>query len=239
MKPLLIIKAGSTVPSVRERRGDFEKWILEAMEWDPREAKVVSVYLEEELPEPTEISAVVVTGSGAMVSAKEAWSEQTTAWLKTCVEQQICTLGICYGHQLLAHALGALVGKNPNGLEIGSIEVQTTDAAKHDLLFSGMPKRLRFQATHQESVLELPSGATLLAKNTLDGHQAFRIGAKIWGVQFHPEFDADVIKGYVSERRDRILSYRLDPDAIAKAINDSPHGSELLRNFASIVRKQS
>ena len=84
----------------------------------------------EALPDPRSVRAVVVTGSAAMVTSREPWSERTAAWLCETVEVKTPVLGICYGHQLLAHALGGRVEDNPQGRHIGTVDVTLTDAAE-------------------------------------------------------------------------------------------------------------
>src|SRR3546814_6485680 len=100
---------------------------------------------------------------------------------------QTCALPI-YGHQLLAHALGGEVGDNPNGRKMGTVAVDLLPAAADDPLFTGLPDRFLAQATHQQSVLRAPEGATVLARSDHDDCHAFRWGEAAWGVQFHPEF---------------------------------------------------
>jgi GMP synthase (glutamine-hydrolysing) len=145
-------------------------------------------------------------------------------------------LGVCYGHQLLAYAFGGSVGYNPRGRHAGTARVHTTAAAASDALFEPLPRELVVQVSHSQSVLELPQGALLLAHTALDPHHAFRIGARTWGVQFHPEFDAEVSRRYIALRRERILSEGLDPDALIAAVQPSDHGAQLLRRFAELTR---
>ena len=87
------------------------------------------------------------------------------AWLAGAVEAGTPVLGICYGHQLLAHGLGGRVGANPRGREIGSVDERLHAAAREDALFGAFPERLVVQATHVESALELPGGARLLGSS--------------------------------------------------------------------------
>ena len=147
-------------------------------------------------------------------------------------------LGICYGHQLLAHALGGRVAPNPRGREIGSVEVETLPAAREDPLLCGLPERFIAQATHVESVVELPVPATLLARSRGDPHQAFRVGALAWGVQFHPEFDTDVIRGYLEARREILRREGRDPEALLAEVRESAGAGSLLRRFAALASLQ-
>ncbi len=231
----LIVKTGSTLPALRERRGDYEDWIAEGMGLARDAVDVVSVHEGEPLPDPASVSGVVVTGSSAMVSDREEWSEHAAAWLANAVGGRTPLLGICYGHQLLAHALGGRVGPNPRGREIGTVTVELREAAGSDALLGDLPGEIVVQVTHVESVLELPSGARLLAGSAADPHHAFSIGDNSWGVQFHPEFDADVIRAYLDARREIIRSEGIDPEPLRRAVRDSPHGPALLRRFAAFL----
>ena len=233
-RPVLIVKTGSTLPAIAARRGDFEDWITEGMGVAREHVRVVRVDRDEPLPAPRDVGAVVVTGSAAMVSAREPWSERTGEWLVRAVDARAPLLGICYGHQLLAHALGGEVGLNPRGREIGTVEVTLTSQGELDTLLGVLPRRFHVQATHMESVLTLPKGARVLAGNASDPHQAFAIGNRAWAVQFHPEADADVIRGYIEARAGAIREEGLDPDALIAATTDTDHGTEILRRFAEL-----
>jgi GMP synthase (glutamine-hydrolysing) len=220
---------------VRARRGDYEDWILAGLGVPRTHALVAEVEAGAELPDPAQVAAAVVTGSSAMVSAREAWSERMAGWLSEAVAAGTPVLGICYGHQLLAHALGGRVGVNPRGREIGTVQVEALPAARGDALMGELPARFAMQATHVESVLELPPGSTLLAVSSGDPHQAFSAGPRAWGVQFHPEFDADVMRGYLDERREVLAREGLDPEALVAAVRECPEGPALLRRFGALV----
>jgi len=184
VRRVLVIKTGTTLPELRPRRGDYEDWIVERLGLPWERIELVVVYEGETLPDPHEPAGVVVTGSSALVSAREPWSERAAAWLREVVATGTPLLGICYGHQLLAHALGGRVGRNPRGREIGTVALELHAAAREDPLLGGLPAQLKVQATHVESVLELPPGARLLASSATDPHQAFACGERAWGVQF-------------------------------------------------------
>lgn len=234
MKPLLVVKCGSTLPALREARGDYEDWILAGMGVAPGEARVAAVAEGAELPAPEELAAAVLTGSSAMVSERAPWSERTAAWLRGAVASGLPVLGICYGHQLLAHALGGRVARNPRGREIGSVDVETLPAARDDALLGALPERLCVHATHVEAVLELPPGARRLAASEQDPHQAFAVAPRAWGVQFHPEFDAGVIRGYLEARRELLAREGLDAEALLARVRESAHGRALLLRFAEM-----
>jgi GMP synthase (glutamine-hydrolysing) len=236
---IAILKCGSTVASVRARRGDFEDWIRAGLGLAPDQVELVRAQEGGALPDPHALAGAVVTGSSAMVSERETWSERAAAWLPALIEAGTPLLGICYGHQLLAHALGGRVGRNPRGREIGTIRVKLEPAARGDALLGALPELSTLQATHVESVLELPPDVRLLAASDADPCQAFAVGESAWGVQFHPEFDADVMRGYLLERAPILRAEGLDPDALLARVAESEHGAALLRRFAQLARERA
>lgn len=197
-KPVLIVTAGNTFPDVRQMQGDFDDWIAAGLGESVPQLRV-DARKQLEFPFPAELSGVVITGSHAMVTDREPWSERLAAWLKTCVQAQVPMLGICYGHQLLAHALGGQVGNRPEGIEIGTHTIRLTEAAAEDPLFQTMPQQFGAQLVHKQSVLGLPPDAVLLASGENEAHQAYRVGPCAWGVQFHPEFSVVAMQAYLDK----------------------------------------
>ncbi|MFZ5519012.1 MAG: glutamine amidotransferase-related protein [Candidatus Zhuqueibacterota bacterium] len=135
------------------------------------------------------------------------------------------------------HALGGKVDYNPKGIEFGTALIHLTRQAHSDPLFSELPVEVSFQVSHSQSALELPPGAELLAFNEVEPHHGFRYGDRVWGVQFHPEFDADLMRRHLIAVADRLRAAGKNVEALIRDCTESPHGSALLRQFISIVRK--
>ncbi len=239
MATLLVIKTGSALPALVSRRKDFEVWIATGSGVLANEVSVVSVYNDEPLPDPRTVQGAVVSGSASMVTDRAAWSERTAEWLREAVSSEVPVLGICYGHQLLAHALGGEVGYNPRGRSIGTIDVKLKPEAKTDRLFGALADEIHVPVSHRQCVLQLPPGATLLAESALDPHHAFRYGQTAWGVQFHPEFDANIVRAYIDVKRAELLAEKFDVEALIDHALDSADGTILLRRFADVVRRRS
>jgi GMP synthase (glutamine-hydrolysing) len=173
-----------------------------------------------------------------MVTTHEDWSERVAAWLPGLVEREIPLLGICYGHQLLAYAMGGEVGDNPNGLEFGTVEVQLEEEAARDLLLTGFGTSIRVHLSHTQSVLRLPERAQRLASSGMDRNQAYVIGNAAWGVQFHPEFDADIVRAYIAQFKEQLHKEGKNPQQLAANCTDTPVGPQILRRFRAIVEER-
>lgn len=234
--PLLFLQVGHTFEEIARERGDYDVWFGRALCQKEGAFEVRKVADGAPLPQHFDYRGVVVSGSGSMVTDREPWSEASAHYLREAHVRSVPILGVCYGHQLLAHAFGGEVGYNPAGRQAGTATITLTEAAACDALLGGMASPLAAQVSHSQRVLALPAEATLLAHTELDPFHAFRIGDGTWGVQFHPEFDAAVSRRYIELRREKILAEGLDPDALIAGVRETDTGARLLARFAEITR---
>jgi GMP synthase (glutamine-hydrolysing) len=186
-----------------------------------------------ELPDFERFAGMIVTGSAANVPTREAWILELERYLARAVAGGLPVFGICFGHQLLGQALGGLVTKNPKGREIGTVAVELVAS---DPLLDGLTGSLPANMTHIDSVVRLPPGARVLARTARDDHAMVRFGARVWGVQFHPEMDAEIISHYVASRRATLIEEGLDAAAIEAQLADTPASQAILRRFAESAR---
>lgn len=231
MKPILILRVGQTLPDIQFRRGNFEDWFATGL----GKPVVVHDAQSSRLGSSRNYSGVVVTGSGSMVSQRLDWSEKAADWLAGAVADSVPVLGVCYGHQLLAHALGGEIGPNPEGREIGTKQLQLEQACSDDPLLEGLEGPIYVQTSHEEAVLSLPAGAEVLATTAQDPHHLLRFSENAWGVQFHPEFDADIMRSYIAIRRDALLVEGLDVNKLLGEVCETPQAWGLLQQFARLL----
>ncbi|WP_437671393.1 glutamine amidotransferase [Sorangium sp. So ce131] len=232
-RTIVIVKTGEPVPTVLERRGHFATLIEQTIgpAWSGGYTTVDA--RTEDLPAPgapgaADIAAFVITGSSANVPHREPWMLRTEAWLRDVVRAGTPTFGICFGHQILAQALGGEVIRNPRGREIGRIRVERR---ADDPIFDGLPSSFETHATHVDTVGTLPGGARSLGFTELDDHQVIRFSKACYGVQFHPEMDHDVIAGYIAWRREVLQAEGFDVDALLARVSPGQLGSRTLLNF--------
>ena len=229
-KPFLIVETGTPAPTLK-RHGAFSHWIRVAAGL-PRDRAVVCRVMEgEPLPRRDGFAGVLITGSAAMVTERLDWSERSAAWLRDAAHAGLPLFGICYGHQLLAHALGGAVDFNPVGREIGTVRIEREAASADDPLLRDQPTRFDAHATHLQTIVTLPEGAVRLARSDKDDCHAFRWGKSVWGVQFHPEFNTALRRGYIAARHEKLLHEGLDRAAIERTVIAAPLARRVLRRF--------
>jgi GMP synthase (glutamine-hydrolysing) len=227
-----ILVAGQTLPDIMRRRGDFERFIRTRAGASSARWATYDLRDAAPLPGPRHADAFIVTGSSSSVTERAPWMLRAEELLRDIVAARTPLLGICFGHQMIAQALGGEVRRNPFGREIGTVRLART---ADDPLFAGTPRAFDVHETHVDAVTRLPAGAELLATTTRDPVAAFRVGARVHGVQFHPEMDADIIRGYVAARAPIIREEGGEPEAILAGIHDGTRGHDVLGNFVRLA----
>jgi len=232
---LIIIKTGTAFVDTVERYGDFDEMVCRGLGLARDSIQVINAFQGEALPNPGDCSGVVITGAHCMVTDNLPWSLAIEQWIPSIIQEQVPLLGICYGHQLLGRAMGGLVDYHPRGKELGTVDVRLCPAACSDPLFTSLPDRFPAQVTHSQSVLSLPPGAVLLAENDFEPHQAFRIGGCAWGVQFHPEFNCNIMHDDIVQQTDELTRSGRDVEALLRNLQETRQATGILGVFAKLA----
>ncbi len=170
---------------------------------------------------------------GAEGEPGAAWFPALESLLRKAVRASVPTLGICLGGQLLATAHGGLVEPAAAGPEIGARLVARRDAADWDPLFAPLPMLQDVLQWHHDEVSELPAGAVLLAASTDYPCQAFRVGHRAWGLQFHIECDVAMIADWVSTNLSVLEELGLTPEGVLAQVEAAmDHMAEIWQPFA-------
>ncbi len=161
--------------------------------------------------------ALLVLG-GTMDSFDEAghpWLTDTVALLRVAVREEVPTLGICLGHQLLARACGGRVARNPRGRQLALMAMGWTDAAQNDALVGGLVAEAvdgptRGLQWNQDIVVEVPAEAVVLARTPADEPQVVRFATRAWGIQAHPEVDEEVARWWADDSSPDVVQAEAD-----------------------------
>ena len=159
------------------------------------------------LPDPHECPAWIVPGSRESVYDDLAWIPRLSQWVLDAIEEGVPLVGVCFGHQLIARALGARVEKSDRGWNVGAIDYEIHGASPGT---DRIPNSYRILASHQDQVLELPPGATLLSSAPTCPIASFSIGDRVFCVQGHPEFVPDQAASIYASRVERLGSKTYD-----------------------------
>lgn len=232
----VILKAGSTYSHTKKNHGDFEDWIIQGMEVQKNDVLIINPEKNDPFPLLDEINGVIITGTHLMVTDEFEWKQPSLDWVRKVVKQRIPCLGICFGHQLLAYAMGGVVNDNPNGVEAGTVSITYLQAAKSDRLFRNLHFK-KINVSHWQSVLQLPKGAVHLASSDLEKHQAFCIDNIAWGIQFHPEFNGAVTIDYLEAKKDHYEKQGWDLNAAKQKCQDTDIGPAILKRFFEIIKE--
>jgi GMP synthase-like glutamine amidotransferase len=189
MRRITIIETGLVPPQWRARHGSFpqmfERMIRAA---DASVAfDLVSVATGEPMPEPKSLQAILITGSAAGVYDGLDWIAPLEAFVRDADAQRKPMVGVCFGHQLIAQAMGGVVRKSEKGWGIGRQVYQVTpDNGVID------EAQLAIACSHQDQVIEAPAMARTIMSSAFTAHAGLLYeNGTTFSVQPHPEFDAD------------------------------------------------
>jgi len=203
MKTLTILKTGDVPAPLRHRFAPYPS-MFEKM-FDGVGAgltyRTVAVNENEPLPDPETLDAVLITGSSAGVYEDHSWLEPLRHFIRSAYAANTPMLGVCFGHQVMADALGGVVRKSEKGWGLGRHHY----AVGHRPAFMATaPDRLAIACSHQDQVIEAPASAEVILGSafTPNAGLVYRNGAAL-SLQPHPEFDDDYAQALVELRRGR------------------------------------
>lgn len=188
------------------------------------QATIVHLHRGEVIPDLALFDALLVLG-GPM----DVWEEDAHPWLRAEKRAiaEWCTaarpyLGVCLGHQLLVEAMGGQCRKMAVP-EIGVAPVHLSDAGRGEAIFAGLPPALPVMQWHGVEAEHLPPDTTLLASNAACHAQAIRVGARAWGVQFHPEINEGLLAFWMGDPANRAaaIDWLGSPEAADRFAADS------------------
>ena len=139
--------------------------------------------------------AYLITGSPKGAYDDDLWIARLADFINLAYAESSKLVGVCFGHQMLAHTLGGKAEKSHKGWGLG---LKKLDVSEKRPFMSPSLENGNFYFCHQDQVVQLPSQAERLAGNEFCPNGMFVIGNQVFGIQAHPEFTADVMEKAVN-----------------------------------------
>jgi GMP synthase (glutamine-hydrolysing) len=224
MMKIGILQTGHAPDIVLPELGDYDAMMARMLDGHGFDFVTYSV-VDEEFPDgPQDADGWLITGSKHGAYEDHAWIPPLEALIRAIHAANLPMVGICFGHQIIAQALGGKVVKHPDGWRVGATE--------YDI--EGTP--LTLNAWHQDQVIEAPKKAELVGRAEGCDIAALRYGDRIFTVQPHPEFDATMM--------DRLIEHRaigVVPDPLrdhARGLLSTPTDNAVMATrIADVFRK--
>ncbi|WP_417384820.1 type 1 glutamine amidotransferase [Gimesia sp.] len=185
-----------------------------------------------------EVDIVLVGGSGHYSAAGEGdWLEIALDSLRLVHDSRKPTFASCWGFQAMARAMGGRVIHDLDKAEIGVHHVRLTSAGAADPVFGASGPVLQGLMGHEDTVIDLPPGAELLASTDRVQNQAYRfVDRPIYCTQFHPELDRQSFLGRLNSYPEYVEKIAgLSLDEFRDSIHDTPEAAALLKRFVQQI----
>ncbi len=222
-----ILRTGKTLPQINETHGEMDDLFVKLLADDLFTFHSYAV-LEDIFPASvTECDAWLITGSAFSAYEDLPWIAQLEDFIRAAKDAQTPMVGVCFGHQIMAQALGGKVEKSDKGWGLGP----------HDYKFDGIETPVTINAWHQDQVIELPEGAKTVGQSSFCEHAAISYGKTGYSVQAHPEFDNSFISDLIELRRASVPAERVS-EAHARLMQKSPSPA-VVEQIKSFLKHQS
>lgn len=205
---LTIVQTGDVPEPLRQNFGPYHAMFERMLDGTGIDFsyEVVSAYDNSLLPDPSRLEGIVITGSPAGVYEDHAWLPPLRAFIRRAYSARTPMLGICFGHQIMADALGGDVRKSEKGWGLGRHTYRVTNRPG---FMADAPGALAVACSHQDQVIVPPTEAeVVLASDFTPNAGLFYKSGKALSFQPHPEFLDDYALALVELRRGRA------PDAV-------------------------
>jgi GMP synthase-like glutamine amidotransferase len=198
-----ILLCDQVSPGLAVKHGQYPEMFMNFLEPADRtiEFTVYNV-VQNEFPKSVhEVDAYLISGSRYSVYDNSLWIDQLEAFVRTLHLEQKKLIGICFGHQMVAQALGGRVIKSPKGWGVG---MSQNRVYKHKEWMSPRVEQFNILVSHQDQVVELPTGTELLAGSDFCPNYLMQIDSHILTIQGHPEFTKEYCKDLMISREDNV-----------------------------------
>jgi GMP synthase-like glutamine amidotransferase len=199
-----ILQTDRVMDQFQDAHGDYPEMFGRLFERVDPEVQTVNFWVQDErqLPAEPDCDAYVITGSRHSVYDDLPWIQSLVGFLERVLEANRKVVGVCFGHQLMAHHFGGRVAPASGGWAVGVHESNVVDAPPW--MSDEDPRRFALISSHKDQVIELPSGARVYASNDFCPVAGFTVGHQVFTIQGHPEFEKRYSRDLMDMRRDTL-----------------------------------
>ena len=234
MMKIGILLVGRASEDLVDEYGTYAEMLIALINTDEQvfEFKTFNI-LDDEFPKDhLECDGWIVTGSPHGVYEEHSWIPTVSQMINNIYEANLPIFGVCFGHQLIAQALGGHVEKSEKGWGLGLHTYQVNNKTDY---MSNLSEEVTLNICHQDQVLRPPQGATIYAKSEFCENAGFYIKDKVLTMQAHPEFLVDFTKALLTARRDVTIPKEfVDPALVG--LKNNPDSAQS-NQFAKTIRQ--
>ena len=229
-----ILLVGRASDDLVEKYGTYAEMLIALISSEKYDFKFKTFnILDSVFPENhLECDGWIVTGSPHGVYEEHSWIPKVSDLINDIYRSKIPIFGVCFGHQLIAQALGGHVEKSIKGWGLG---LHTYEINNKTDYMGNLSEEVTLNICHQDQVLQVPEGATIYASSEFCENAGFYINNKVLTMQAHPEFLVDFIKALLSARREVTIPKEFVDPALVK-LNSSPDSVQS-KQFAETIRQ--
>ncbi len=228
---VLLLQVRERVDVERQERACF----IERCGIEPEQLDALNLAVDPVVPQSRvdEADVVMVGGAGIYSATKDyAFTQPLLDTLLSIVQAGKPYFGACWGHQMLVRALGGSVITDESKGEVGTHEVELTDAGQADPLYADLPRRFSAHMGHMDYAVSLPAGAVELARSSVCPNQAMRLpGKPIYGTQFHSELSAKRLAERLAIYQEIYIPEHDEFERIQQTPKATPDADGILRRF--------
>lgn len=212
-----ILETGHLSDSLKAKYGRYPDFFERLVAPHLLEAEFFAVAIVDgEQPEsPMQADGWIITGSRSGAYEDEPWIPPLETFLRACLESKVPVAGICFGHQILAQAMGGKVVNSPKGWGFG---IHDYELKARPAWLAQIPQEFSIPAIHQDQVIEAPQGAQVFAESSFCPIAGLAYGGldnpHAISIQPHPEMSADFVADIAEERLKDIISAEIVKPAL-------------------------
>ncbi|WND03890.1 type 1 glutamine amidotransferase [Temperatibacter marinus] len=223
---IAILQCGESIESAIDLFGDYDEMCKTMLGLSPSEATSYRIF-DHHFPEISAYDAFVITGSKYGVYENHSWIPPLEEKIRGMNAARKKVIGICFGHQIIAQALGGKVRKDEKGFGVGLMTYQ--------MKIDNEMREISLYAWHQDQVYSLPKDAHVIAHSDFCPYAGLQYGTHILTFQAHPEFLIGYEKALLEERRGVTISTQLADQALT-SLSKPSHSKSVCRHIQNFVQ---